>query len=87
MQYLNKIGIKSKKAFKSLQGVNHKRIKSVLEDYCKNIAENKRKLIKENLKDVRGVKRKHLVDRLILNEKRIDGIRNSINQIDKFCKL
>ena len=84
MQYLNKIGIKSKKAFRTLQGVNHKRIKSVLDDYCKNIAENKRKIIKENLKDVRSVKRKHLVDRLILNEKRIDGIRNSINQIAKF---
>ena len=32
MQYLNKIGIKSKKAFRTLQGVNHKRIKSVLDD-------------------------------------------------------
>ena len=48
MQYLNKIGIKSKKAFRTLQGVNHKRIKSVLDDYCKNIAENKRKIIKDD---------------------------------------
>ena len=36
------------------------------------------------MKDIKNVKRKHLVDRLILNEKRIDGIRHSINEIAKF---
>ena len=45
---------------------------------------NKSKIIKENLKDVRNVKRKNLIDRLILNEKRIESIRSSINEIKKF---
>ena len=34
--------------------------------------------------DIKNVKREHLVDRLILNEKRIDSIRSSINEIIKF---
>ena len=42
------------------------------------------KIIKENFKDVKSAKRKHLVDRLILNDKRIESIRYSINQIAKF---
>ena len=44
----------------------------------------KKKIINENLKDVRNVKRKHLIDRLILNKKRIEGIRHSIDVIAKF---
>ena len=31
-----------------------------------------------------NVKRKNLIDRLILNEKRIESIRSSINEIKKF---
>ena len=38
----------------------------------------------KNFKDVKNVKRKHLVDRLILNEKRIKSIMDSINEISKF---
>ena len=33
---------------------------------------------------LKNVKRKHLVDRLILNDKRIDGIRYSLSEITKF---
>ena len=40
--------------------------------------------MRENLKDVKNVKREYLVDRLVLNEKRIEGIRHSINEIAKF---
>ena len=46
--------------------------------------ENKKQILQENIKDVKNVKRKHLVDRLILDNKRIDVIRNSINEIFKF---
>ena len=53
----------------------------VLEDYCQILSKNKEKIIKENIKDVQNIKRKHLVDRLVLNEKRIDGIINSIRLI------
>ncbi len=83
MKYLNNIGANSKKAFEKLRKVDHEKIKSVLENYSKNILKNKNLIIKENIKDVKNVKRKHLVDRLILNEKRIEEIRSSINKIAK----
>ncbi len=84
MQYLKKIGLNSRKAFEKLKKVKHSKIKMVLDNYNTSILKNKNRLIRENLKDVENVKRKHLVDRLILNDKRIDGIRDSINEIAKF---
>ena len=84
MDYLKKTGINAKKAFEDLRGVKHKKIKKVLENYNQSLLKNTNKIIRENLKDVKNVKRKHLVDRLILNRKRIEGIRHSINEIAKF---
>ncbi len=84
MSYLNKIGKNAKKAFEDLKIIKHSKIKKVLEDYSKSLLKNKNKIIRENLRDVKSVKRKHLVDRLVLNNKRIDGIRHSIDQIAKF---
>jgi glutamate-5-semialdehyde dehydrogenase len=84
MSYLENIGKNAKKAFEDLKSVRHSKIIKVLENYNKSLLRNKKKIIKENLKDVKSVKRKHLVDRLILNDKRIEGIRHSINQIAKF---
>ncbi|MDB9802716.1 glutamate-5-semialdehyde dehydrogenase, partial [Pelagibacteraceae bacterium] len=52
--------------------------------YNKSLLKNKKRIIKDNLKDVKNAKRKHLVDRLILNEKRIESIRYSISEITKF---
>ncbi len=84
MEYLKKIGISSKKAFEELKSIKHNRIKLVLDHYNKSILNNKKKIIRENLKDVKNAKRKHLVDRLILNDKGIEAIRYSINEIAKF---
>ena len=84
MSYLENIGKNAKKAFEDLKNVKHAKIKKVLENYNKALKKNKKKIIKENLKDVRSIKRKNLVDRLILNDKRIEGIRHSINEIKKF---
>jgi glutamate-5-semialdehyde dehydrogenase len=84
MSYLEKIGINAKKAFEDLKAVKHSKIRKILENYNKSLLNNKRKIIIENHKDVKNVKRKHLVDRLILNEERIEAIRNSINEIAKF---
>ena len=84
MSYLENIGKNAKKAFEDLKNVKHAKIKKVLDDYSKALLKNKKNIIKENLKDVKSVKRKYLVDRLILNDKRIEGIRQSINQIAKF---
>jgi len=84
MRYLENIGKNAKKAFENLKTVKHSKIKKVLENYNKSLLNNKNKIIKENLKDVKNIKRKHLVDRLILNDKRIEGIRHSISEIAKF---
>ena len=84
MSYLVNIGKNAKKAFEDLKNIKHAKIKKVLENYNKTLFKNKKKIIKENLKDVKNVKRKHLVDRLILNDNRIEGIRHSINEIAKF---
>jgi glutamate-5-semialdehyde dehydrogenase len=84
MSYLENIGKKSKKAFEDLKTIKHDKIKKVLESFNKSLLINKKKIIRENKKDVKNVKRNNLIDRLILNEKRIDGIRHSINEIANF---
>jgi glutamate-5-semialdehyde dehydrogenase len=84
MSYLETIGKKAKKAFEELKSIKHSKIKKVLEDYNKSLLKNKKRIIQENQKDVKNIKRKHLVDRLILDDKRIDGIRYSIREIAKF---
>ena len=84
MNYLQSIGRNAKKAFEELKKVKHKKIKKVLDNFNQSLLKNSNKIIRENLKDVKNVRRKHLVDRLILNDKRIDQIRHSINEIAKF---
>ena len=84
MNYLKKIGSNSRKAFKKLKNTEHKKIKSVLEDYNKSLFKNMKLIIKANLKDVKKAKRKHLIDRLVLNENRINVIRKSINEIANY---
>ena len=83
-KYLNKIGLKSKTAFRKLNKVSIKKRNKILETYSKELYKNKERIIKENNKDVKNCKRKDLVDRLIINKKSIENIRNSINQIAKF---
>jgi glutamate-5-semialdehyde dehydrogenase len=84
MKRLNEIGVKAKKALAILSNLDGKKINKVLLSYNKLLLENKRQILQENKKDIKNIKRKHLVDRLILNEERIDGIRSSINEIFKF---
>ena len=83
-KYLNSIGIKSKIAFKNLNNVELKKRNKVLETYIKSLSQNKKKIIGENAKDIKACKREELIDRLIIDEKKIENIRNSINQIVKF---
>ena len=84
MKKLKQIGLNAKKAFSELKNLESKKIDKVLLNYNQLLSENKKQILQENLKDVRAVKRKHLIDRLILDEKRIEGIRHSINEIVKF---
>ena len=84
MHYLEKIGKNSRRAFEDLKTIKHDRIKKVLNDYNRELSRNKIDIIKENRKDVKNIKRKHLIDRLMLDDKKIKGIRDSINEISKF---
>tara|TARA_Y100001970_G_scaffold288991_1_gene417996 strand:+ start:5384 stop:6631 length:1248 start_codon:yes stop_codon:yes gene_type:complete len=83
-RYLNDIGFKSRIAYKKLLKIDHKKRNKILEIYGKELLRNKKKIIRENTKDIRSCKRKDLIDRLILNERKIEDIRNSINEIRKF---
>jgi len=79
------IGKKSKKAT-NFQ-INSKKKNKVLQDYCILIKKNKKMIINENKKDIydakkRGLK-KNLINRLILDEKKILNIIKSIKSIIK----
>ena len=84
MKELKQIGKNARKAFTILNDLNEKKINKVLLSYNQLLLENKKQILQENSKDVKNVKRKHLVDRLILDDKRIEGMRGSINDILKF---
>ncbi len=79
------IGKKSRKAF-SLQ-VSSKKKDKVLKNYFQLIKRNKKNIIKENRKDINNaIKKKlsvNLINRLTLDEKKIQNIIVSIKQISK----
>ena len=84
MKNILAIGKKSKKALENLKRVKHKKINKALNDFINLILKNKKKILSENAKDVRNLKRKKVLDRLVLNEKRINDIIKSIKEIKKF---
>ena len=84
MKKLKQIGKNAKKALTILKYLDEKKINNVLSNYSQLLLKNKKQILRENTKDVKNVKRKHLVDRLVLDEKRIEGMRNSVNEILKF---
>ena len=79
------LGVKSKKAF--TQQVNTYKKNKILKDYCNLITKNKNLIIKENKKDINNAikirLKDNLIKRLILNEKKISDIINSIKKIIK----
>ena len=83
-KYLKNIGINSKIAFKNLSNVNYEKRNKVIDTYNKELGRYKKKIIKENSKDLKNCKRQDLIDRLILDENKIEDIRNSLNEIKKF---
>ena len=84
MKKLKIIGLNARKAFLQLNSLSSAKINQVLNTYNQLLLNNKRQILKENSRDVKFSVRKNLVDRLILDENRIEGIRNSINEIIKF---
>ena len=84
MNYIKNIGEKSLKAFENLKNVEHSKIKKTLKEYASLVKKNKLKILKENSKDIKKAKRKKLMDRLILNNVKINQIISSIKAIEKF---
>jgi len=84
MKKLKQIGINAKKALTLLNNLDEKKINKVLLDYNQLLLKNKKQILQENAKDIKNIKRKKFLDRLVLDEKRIEGIRNSVNEIVKF---
>ena len=84
MKIIKKIGANAKKAFTILNNLDGGKINKVLLSYNQLLLKNKKQILQENEKDIRSLKRKHLVDRLVLDDKKIEGIRSSINDILKF---
>ena len=82
---LRDIGKKSKKAFSGQ--LNTKKKDKVLRDYVFLIIKNKKLILKENLKDIKNANKKKLKDnlikRLVLDDKKIFDIQNSIKEIIK----
>ena len=83
MRELLKIGENARKAFLKKIQKNKKNI--VLNDYCFQIKKNKNLIINENLKDLKIALKKglksNLINRLTLNEKKINEIISSIKKI------
>ena len=79
------IGTKSKKAFDPQ--INTEKKNKVLSEYVRLIKKNKNLILRENNKDIeQAIKKKlkdNLINRLILNEKKISGIISSIKKIIK----
>ena len=84
--YLFKLGKQAQKA--SIEAVKSKKKNQVLKDYCNLLLKNKLKIISENIKDQKkAISKKleeNLIKRLLLDEKKILQIINSIKTIIKF---
>jgi len=84
-KYMNLIGIKALKASKDR--INLKTKNKVLNDYAKLISSEKNSIINQNLKDIKFAKKiglkENLINRLHLDQKKLDNIKNSITKIIK----
>ena len=82
-KYLNSIGQKAKKA--SLNKINSKTKNKVLNKFVNLIEKEKKNILNQNLKDTKFAKKngykENLIERLILNEKKLSLIKNSIKYI------
>ena len=84
MKYLIQIGKNAKEAQTQLKNISDKKINYVLSTYKKLLIKNKKRILKENAKDIKFCQRKSMVDRLMLTEQRLNSIIKSIQEIIKF---
>ena len=80
------IGEKSKKAF--TYRLSSKKKDKVLKDYYSLINKNRKQILNQNKKDIKNANKKllkkNMLERLILDDKKISNIVNSIKKIIKF---
>ena len=83
--YMNLIGQNAKKA--SLEKINTKVKNKILKKYASLLDKERNSIIIENTKDIKFALKKrlknNLIDRLTINHKKLDNIKNSINKIIK----
>jgi len=86
--YMEKLGKKAKLASQNLSKLNINKKNSVLKQFSKYLKINEHLILRENKKDVAKARSKKIkdsmIDRLILNSKKIESIRNSLEKIIKF---
>ena len=84
-QYMNLIGQKARKA--SLKRINTQIKNKVLKRYASLLDKEKNSILKANTKDVKLALQKksknNLIDRLTIDQKKLDNIKRSINNIAK----
>ena len=84
---VNSIGQKAKLASESLRVANTKQKNNALIGIARQIDENKQRIIDSNSIDIQAAKNNNigdaLIDRLMLNEERLDSVIESLNQISK----
>ena len=84
-QYMNLIGQNAKKA--SLKKIDTKTKNKILKRYSSLLDKERNSIIKANAKDMRFALKKglknNLIDRLSINHKKLDNIKDSINKITK----
>ena len=86
--YMDKLGKKAKIASLNLSKINVNKRNSVLKQYSQYLKTNMKSILNSNKKDISIAKSKKikssLIERLKLDNKKIDQIRNSIKEIIKF---
>ena len=86
--YMRKIGEKAKKASINLSSISKNKKNSVLKLFNKYLEINSQSILNANKKDILNAKskkiKKSMIDRLKLDRKKIDQIKNSINEIIKY---
>ena len=84
-RYMNLIGQKARQA--SLKKINTKIKNKVLKRYASLLDKEKNSILKANISDVKFALKKglksNLIDRLTINQKKLNDIKNSINNIIK----
>ena len=84
-QYMNLIGLNARKA--TLKKIKTETKNKILKRYSSLLDKEKNSILKANSKDVKlalkkGLK-KNLIDRLVINQKKLTNIKNSVNKIAK----